>query len=54
MTSTRKPRVSRRPAKAHVTIRIPPDVLEWFKTASHNYSQAIREALIEYVRNKES
>ena len=46
----RKPRVSKKPAMAHVTLRIPADVAKWFRDSSAAPTKAMREVLAAYVR----
>ena len=50
----RKPRVSKTVPMAHVTIRVPIDVFEWFQTHAGRPTTAMRYVLVDFVNKKRS
>ena len=48
----RKARVYKKPSLVHVTIRVPAEVNDWFRTNAVSHTRAMREVLAEYVAGR--
>jgi uncharacterized protein (DUF4415 family) len=51
-TSKRLRGKGKRPAKVHINVRIPADVLEFYKNESPEYTVLIRQVLTDYAAGK--